>query len=369
MVDNGVDICETHRVTTGVRCMIMRGGSSKGAYFLRDDLPADPGERDNLLLRIMGSGDARQIDGMGGAHPLTSKVAIVGTGTNGADIDYLFLQLGVQDNTVSARQNCGNLLAGVGPFAVERGLVDVAADADDVTLAIFMQNTSSLATAEFVVANGMPVYTGGTAISGVPGLASTIRLTFDDIAGSSTGSLLPTGNARDSVAGVDCTLVDNGMPVVVLRADAVGTTGYESCADLEADLNLRNTLENIRFEASQLMNLGDVTTTTVPKLTLVAPPRAGGDISTRTFIPHRCHDAIGVLGAVSVATAALLPGSPASEVLTTSTRATVVLEHPTGTFETSIAVTSDETGITIESAGIVRTARKLMDGTVFARSY
>ncbi len=369
MVDNDVDICETHRVTTGVRCMIMRGGSSKGAYFLRDDLPADPRERDNLLLRIMGSGDARQIDGMGGAHPLTSKVAIVGTGTNGADIDYLFLQLGVEENVVSDRQNCGNLLAGVGPFAVERGLVEVAPDIDNVAFTIYMQNTASTATATFTTASGMPVYEGGTAISGVPGLASAVRLTFDDIAGSSTGSLLPTGNARDSVAGVDCTLVDNGMPVVVLRADAVGTTGYESCAALEANRTLRTTLENIRLQAGQLMNLGDVADTTVPKLTLVAPPRIGGDISTRTFIPHRCHDAIGVLGAVSVATAALLPGSPASEVLTSSASGTVMLEHPTGTFEASIVVRSDDTATTVESAGIVRTARKLMDGIVFARSY
>jgi len=171
-------------MTTGVRCMIMRGGSSKGAYFLRDDLPANPRERDDLLLRIMGSGDARQIDGVGGAHPLTSKVAIVGTGTNGADVDFLFLQLGVEENAVSDRQNCGNLLAGVGPFAVERGLIDVAADAENAVITIFMENTDSTATSTFPTTDGVPTYTGGTAISGVPGLASAVRLTFDGIAGS-----------------------------------------------------------------------------------------------------------------------------------------------------------------------------------------
>ncbi len=349
--------------------MVMRGGSSKGAYFLRDDLPADPQARDDLLLRIMGSPDARQIDGIGGAHPLTSKVAIVGSSSHGrADIDYLFLQIGVDESLVSDRQNCGNLLAGVAPFAVERGLVQ--AKDGQMSVAIHMVNTDSVATATFQIEQGQPQYNGLTAISAVPGTAAPIRLDFDDIAGGSSGALLPTGNMVDTVNGIECTLIDHGMPVVVMDAGSVGVTGYESCAELEANTALRDRLETIRLEAGPLMNLGDVATTTVPKLTMVAPPSSGGVLCTRTFIPHRCHDAIGVLGAVSVATAALLPGTPANTCATTDDSGSVVLEHPTGIFEAVVDIDIDDDGNpTVGRAGIVRTARKLMDGVVFPRSH
>jgi len=206
-------------------------------------------------------------------------------------------------------------------------------------------------------------------VSGVPGTAAPIRLDFENIAGSSCGALLPTSNTVDSIAGVDCTLVDNGMPVVVMRADAVGVTGYEACDELDANVELHNRLEEIRLKAGVLMNLGDVTETTVPKLTMVAAPRDGGDLCTRTFIPHRCHDAIGVLGAVSVATAALLPNSPANDVLESHHGDVIVLEHPTGTFDAAVEL-HDEDGVpVVERAGIVRTARKLMDGIVFPRAY
>ena len=353
----------------GVQCMMMRGGSSKGAYFRADDLPAEHSERDDLVRRIMGTPDARQIDGIGGAHPLTSKVAIVSRSARpDADVDYLFLQIGVEDAMVSDRQNCGNLLAGVAPFAIERGLVSVDSAASTTTLRIHMENTGSVATATVHVYDGMPVYSGTTAISGVPGAAAPIRLEFADIAGGTAGSLLPTGSARDRVSGVDCTLIDNGMPVVVLRADAAGITGYESCADLEANPSLLSFLEALHLEAGQLMGLGDVSAATVPKICLVAPPRAGGALSTRTFIPRRCHDAIGVLGAVSVATAALLPGSPSSEVMAPISGDSVILEHPTGLFEATIEISRCGGQVVVERAGIVRTARKLMDGVVYPRS-
>ncbi len=346
--------------------MLMRGGSSKGAFFVGADLPSDPAERDNLLLRIMGSPDERQIDGLGGAHPLTSKVAVVSTSDDPkVDVDYLFLQVAVDEELVTDRQNCGNMLAGVGPFAVERGLVDVDATATSAGLRIRMLNTGSIAVATFPTVAGMPIYEGSTAISGVPGTASEIRLDFEDIAGGTTGTILPTGNTTDVVDGVACTLIDNGMPVVVLRADAVGGTGYESCAELEANSSLRSKLEAIRLEAAQLMGLGDVSQSTIPKMTMVAAPRDGGDLCTRTFIPHRCHDAIGVLGAVSVATAALLPDTPANGLLIHGRPGVVSLEHPTGTFDAAVAVTSSGGDITVERAGIIRTARKLMDGTVF----
>lgn len=355
-----------YRDPAGVRCMIMRGGTSKGAYFLAQDLPAGADDRDHLLMAVMGTPDPRQVDGIGGAHPLTSKVAIVApSGRPDADVDYTFLQVGVDLATVSDRQNCGNLLAGVGPFAVERGLVTVDPDQHEASVRIHMTNTDSLATATFPVADRRPNYGGDTAISGVPGTAGPVRLDFADIAGGSCGALLPTGRPVETIAGVPCTLIDNGMPVVVMAAAAVGIEGYEDCATLEADAALRDRLDQIRLAAGPLMNLGDVAATTVPKLTLVAPPHPGANLSTRTFIPDRCHQAIGVLGAVSVATAALLPGTPAAEALVGGQDGVIRLEHPTGTFDAQIQVRFDADEPVVERSGIVRTARKLMDGTVY----
>ncbi len=355
--------------TSDIPCMIMRGGSSKGAYFLAADLPSDAAARDDLLRRIMGSPDPRQIDGIGGAHPLTSKVAIVGRCSDQrADIEYLFLQVGVDSDQVSDRQNCGNLLAGVGPFALERGLIE-SSDSDEVSVRVLMRNTDTVATARFLVADGLPVYAGDTSISGVPGTAAAIHLHFEDLGGGSCGAMLPTGNPADEIDGVPCTLVDNGMPVVVMRACDLGIRGDESCADLEANEQLRARLESIRLRAGPMMNLGDVLDTTVPKLTMVSEPTNGGHASTRTFIPHRCHEAIGVLGAVSVATAVLLPGSPVKGLGPEPTTETVRLEHPTGFFDAIVAVQPTADGsIEVQRAGIVRSARTLMDGIVFPRS-
>ncbi len=356
----------------GVRCMIMRGGTSKGAYFLAADLPADAAERDSLLLRLMGSPDPRQIDGLGGASPLTSKVAVVGPSApeSETDVDYLFLQVGVAEAMVTDRQNCGNLLAGVGPFALERELVERPVDGLDFVVRIRMVNTDSVALARFRTAGGLPIYGGGTAISGVPGTAAPIRLDFENPAGGSAGALLPTGNTVDRIDGIEVTLIDNGMPVVVMAAADLGIDGHEECPVLEADDELCRRLESIRSQAGPLMNLGDVTATSVPKLTLVSPPRSGGHLNTRTFIPHRCHDAIGVLGAVSVATAALLPESPAAQALGRPIDDVVTLEHPTGRFDAVVAVDVAPGGRpVVRRAGIIRTARKLMDGVVFPREY
>lgn len=352
----------------GTRCMVMRGGSSKGLYFVGSDLPADAAERDELLLAFMGSPDERQIDGMGGAHPLTSKVAVVAPCEHGAgEVDYLFLQLGVDRPLVTDRQNCGNILAGIGPFAIERGIVE--ASGDRARVRIHMLNTDSVAISDFPLADGLPLYSGDTSISGVPGTAAEISLEFEGIAGGGTGSLLPTGNTVDLVEGVRATLVDNGMPVVVMDSADLGITGYETCEDLEAREELRARLETIRLAAGTMMNLGDVSGTTVPKLTMVAAPKDGGDLSTRTFIPHRCHQAIGVLGAVSVATAALLPGSPAAALLEQRRDGIVSLEHPSGIFEAVVELAVDAGELVVSRAGIIRTARKLMDGYVFPRSY
>lgn len=343
----------------GVRCMWMRGGTSKGGYFLAEDLPA---ERDAFLLRVMGSPDARQIDGLGGANPLTSKVAVVKRSARpDADVDYLFLQVFVDRAIVTASQNCGNILAGIGPFAIERGLV--AAGDGETEVRIFMENTGQLATVRVRTPGSRVTYCGYARIDGVPGTAAPVPITFADTVGSSCGALLPTGNAVDVIEGVECTLIDNGMPCVVMRASDLGITGTEAPEILEADDDLRDRLEAIRLKAGPLMNLGDVASKSVPKMTMVSKPVAGGAISTRTFIPHKCHDAIGVLGAVSVATACLLRAGPAAEiaVVPDGDEKLISVEHPSG--EMSVIVTLR--GGQVTDAAVLRTARKLFDGRVF----
>jgi 4-oxalomesaconate tautomerase len=342
----------------------MRGGTSKGGYFLKEDLPADMAARDSLLLRVMGSPDPRQIDGMGGADPLTSKVAVVSRSEReGVDVDYLFLQVFVDQAIVTDAQNCGNILAGIGPFAIERGLVD--ARDNETPVAIFMENTGQIAVATVPTPGGRVTYAGGARIDGVPGTAAPVPLEFRDTAGSSCGALLPTGNGVDVIDGVACTLIDNGMPCVVLKAEDVGATGYEDRDTLDNAADLKARIEAIRLTAGPMMNLGDVTKKTVPKVMLVAPPKQGGAVTVRSFIPHRAHASIGVLGAVSVATACLVQGSPAAEVASVQggRRKILSIEHPTG--ETTCILETDEQGA-VASAAMLRTARKLMDGEVFA---
>ncbi len=343
--------------------MWMRGGTSKGGYFLKDDLPADPAQRDAFLLAVMGSPDPVQIDGMGGADPLTSKVAVVSRSERpGIDIDYLFLQVFVDQAIVTDAQNCGNILAGVGPFAIERGLV--AATGDETRVAIFMENTGQVAVATVQTPGGRVTYAGNAAIDGVPGTHAPIPTEFRDTAGSSCGALLPSGHAVDVVNGVPVTLIDNGMPCVVMKAEDVGITGYEDRDWLDANVELKARIEAIRLAVGETMNLGDVREKSVPKMMLVAPPRAGGAVCVRSFIPHRAHATIGVLGAVSVATACLIPGSPAAEVavIPEGSRKTLSVEHPTG--EMSCVLEVGEAGDVV-SAALLRTARKLMDGVVF----
>ncbi|MEO9633322.1 MAG: 4-oxalomesaconate tautomerase [Parasphingorhabdus sp.] len=349
---------------TSARVMWMRGGTSKGGYFLVDDVPSDRAERDAFLLRIMGSPDDRQIDGMGGADPLTSKVAIVKkSDRDGIDVDYLFLQVFVDQALVSDAQNCGNILAGVGPFAIERGLVTATAGQTKVT--IFMENTSQTAVATVDTPDDKPTYSGEARIDGVPGTAAPVPLEFRDTAGSSCGALLPTGNAVDVINDVRCTLIDNGMPCIVMKAEDIGATGYESREELDAAEELKSRIEAIRLAAGKRMNLGDVSEKSVPKMMLVAAPKNGGAITVRSFIPKRAHASVGVLAAVTVATACLIENSPAAEVanIPNGSRKTMSVEHPTG--ETTCVMEVDDAG-NVTSAAMLRTARKLMDGEVFA---
>lgn len=349
----------------GIACIMMRGGTSKGGYFLADDLPQDKGERDRLLLRIMGSPDPRQIDGIGGADPLTSKVAVVRKSERpGIDVDYLFLQVFVDQPLVSDSQNCGNILAGIGPFAIERGLV--APVEGETPVAIFMENTGQTTVARVRTKDGKPVYEGDARIDGVPNPASPIYLSFSDAAGSSCGALLPTGSALTEIDGVDCTLIDNGMPVVVMRAADFGLTGYETRAELETATEVKARIEKIRLQAGPLMNLGNVTEKSVPKMTLVAAPKNGGAIMTRSFIPHRVHASIGVFGGLSVATACLLPESPAYSLasLPEGREKMVAVEHASGQMEI-VMRTDDNQPHGLGESSIVSTSRKLFEGRVF----
>ncbi len=355
---------------TAIPATLMRGGTSKGLYFHAGDLPADPVVRDAVLLAAMGSPDVRQIDGVGGAHPLTSKVAVLSkSARDDADIDYLFLQVAVDKAEVSDSQNCGNILAGVGPWAIEQGLIPIAGDVTPVR--IYMVNTAGVAVAHVPTPNGAVEYEGDARIDGVPGTSAPIPIDFLDVAGASCGALFPTGRVRDVIEGVDVTCIDNGMPVVILRASDFGKTGAESPEALEADPALKARIEAIRLAAGLMMNLGDVTKKTVPKMTLVSPPVSGGAISTRTFIPHRVHDAIGVLGAVSVATACVAPGSVAAEVAVTEAGAAPIrleVEHPSGFFTLEMDVEPDGDSIKVNRSALLRTARKLMRGEVYVPS-
>lgn len=335
--------------------VIMRGGTSKGAYFLREDLPADEAERDALLLSVLGSPDPRQIDGIGGGHPLTSKVAVISRSDDPrADVDYLFLQVQVDRPRVSAEQPCGNILAGAGPFAIERGLVAAAEEITEVR--VRMLNTGALATVHVPVRDGRPVYAGDTVLSGVPGTAARIEVEFRDTAGSVASALLPTGRVLDDLDGVPATLIDNGMPVVLMTARSLGVTGYETPARLEADERLRHRVEQLRLLAGTLMGLGDVSAATVPKMCLIAPPSQGGTLCTRMFIPHRVHSSIGVLAAVTVGTAAAMPGSVAH----TSVEGTIRLEHPTGFSDVVVDLGTGR-------SAIVSTARLLLEGRAHPR--
>lgn len=344
-----------------IPCLQMRGGTSKGAYFLAADLPADEAQRDRVLLAAMGSPDPRQIDGIGGADPLTSKVAIVrASERDDADVDYLFAQVLVDEARVDYGQNCGNILASVGPFAIERGLVPVRGAVTPVR--IFMQNTGQIAVAQVPTPDGEVEYAGDTRIDGVPGSAAPLVVEFADVAGSSCGALLPTGNARDVFDGIEVTCIDNGMPVVLLRAEDLGRSGYESREELDADSELKARLESIRLQAGQRMNLGDVSQRNVPKMCLVSAPRHGGALNTRSFIPHRCHASIGVFGAVSAATACLVEGSVTQALAQAGSGEVrrLSVEHPSGEFSVEIRLREGQ----VAGCGLVRTARLLFDGQV-----
>jgi 4-oxalomesaconate tautomerase len=351
---------------TPVPFMQIRGGSSKGIYFLASDLPEDSSLRDRILLAIIGGGDPRQIDGLGGAHPLTSKIGIVSPSTrDDIDVDYLFVQAVVGEDRVDTTPNCGNILAGIGPFAIESGLVKTTGD--ETPVRVYMVNSGNRCELIVKTPGGMVDYQGNARIDGVPGTAAPLVCNYMDLAGSACGSLLPTGNVIDTVEGVEVTCIDNGMPVVVLRARDFNITGYESADALNNNEDLKAGLESIRLKLGPMMNLGDVTQKVVPKMSLITSPRENGNVCSRTFIPHVCHAAIGVLGAVSVASACIMPGSVADgiAIIPDGDHKELSVEHPSGEFSVSLDIDSSGEIPTVLKAGLLRTARLLSKGVTY----
>nr|WP_294506690.1 4-oxalomesaconate tautomerase [uncultured Rhodopila sp.] len=347
---------------TAIPCLFMRGGTSRGPFFKASDLPADTAARDKLLLAVMGSPDRRQIDGLGGAHPLTSKVGIVSRGSQpGVDLDFLFAQLQPDKDTVDTTPNCGNMLAAVVPFALETGLA--RPQGATTTLRVLTLNTDMQCDITVQTPDGHVAYEGDARIDGVPGTSAPIKIAFLDTAGSVAPGLLPTGNVRDVIDGIDVTCIDNGMPLVIFKAGDVARTGYESVAELNADTDLKARIERLRIACGHAMKLGDVTAKNYPKMTLIAAPRGGASICTRSFIPHVCHDAIGVLAAVTVATACVLDGSVTRgiAVVPDGYVKTVSVEHPTGEFSVELELDPDNPQF-VTRAALLRTARLLMRG-------
>ncbi|MEL5879158.1 4-oxalomesaconate tautomerase [Cereibacter sphaeroides] len=354
-----------------IPCVLMRGGTSRGPFFLASDLPADRAERDRLLISAMGSGHPLQIDGIGGGNPLTSKVAIVGPSARAdADVDYLFAQVNVERALVDTAPNCGNMLAAVGPFAIEQGLVQAT---DPVTrLTIYNVNTGKRIEATVQTPGGVVTYEGDTAIAGVPGTAAPVKMAFLDAAGSKTGKLLPSGAALDRIEGVEVTLFDMAVAAVLADAGSFGKTGHEAPAELDADRAFMERLDRLRRECGQRMGLGDVSQMVIPKPILLAAPSPGASITARYFMPHSCHTAVAITGAVCIASACCTPGTVAHRLARlpepdAEGRRMLVIEHPSG--RTPVEIEQDpETG-RIGRAMVIRTARRLFDGNVHVRDH
>lgn len=350
--------------------LFIRGGTSRGLYFLKQDLPEEIALRDKVLLAAMGSPDEMQIDGVGGATSLTSKVAILSPSTHPwADIDYLFAQVKISQAKVDVEPSCGNILAGVAPAALEMGLVKAVNG--QTTVKIHAVNTGSLIEAIVQTPGGYIDYQGNTKIDGVPGTAAPIQLNFMDVVGSKTGKLLPTGQLREEIEGVEVTCIDVAMPMVIARAEDFGKTGYETKAELDADTAFFNRIEAIRRIAGLRMGLSNVANSVIPKFAILAPPRYGGNVTSRYFVPDICHATHAVLGGICVGCCAVLKGSIAEgiAIVTGAQRETIVIEHPLGKIEVVLVTSCQGSDITVERAGVVRTARLLFSGNIHVPAY
>lgn len=348
--------------------MHFRGGSSKGLFFLKKDLPEDETLRNQYLISaIEGTtlGDSRQIDGLGGGSSLSSKIAIVSPSTiPEADLDYFFVQVQMGKGKVSTLQTCGNMLAGVLPFAIESGIIK--ASTPTTSARINMVNTGGICEVLVQTPEYQVQYEGSTKIDGVVGTSAPIICNYLDTIGATCGALLPTGNSIDVFHDIEATCIDNGMPVVIMRASDFGLSGYENILELEENSALKQKIEAIRLIAGQKMQLGDVSQQTIPKMCLIAAPIQGGVVHTRMFIPHVVHEAIGVLAAVSVATACILPDSITTKIANFSADSALFsIEHPSGEFTVNLDYLIKNQEVIIQSSGVVRTARLISKGEVY----
>jgi 4-oxalomesaconate tautomerase len=354
------------RRLTGIPCLFMRGGTSRGPYFNANDLPIDPAERDKTLLQVMGSPDIRQIDGLGGADPLTSKVAIVSKSDQaGIDVNYLFAQVGIENGVVDTNPSCGNMLAGIGPYAIETGIVP-AADGE-TKVSIYNVNTQSMIEAVIQTPGGKVNYQGNAKIDGVPGTSAPIFLNFTDVCGSKTSGMLPTGKPIEKINGIDASCVDVAMPMVLFRAADLGISGYEDRDEIANNSQLFREMEPLRLEAGLRMGLGDVKESVIPKIGLLAEPREGGDICSRYFMPWKLHAAHAVTGGICVASAASVPGTVAFELSKKSgaNPRDFKIEHPSGQIDVRLEMAGEGDTLTVAKAGLLRTARLIMRGEVF----
>jgi len=348
--------------------MHFRGGSSKGLFFLKKDLPEDENLRNQYLIAaIEGTtqGDSRQIDGLGGGSSLSSKIAIVSPSSiPEADLDYFFVQVQIGKGKVSTLQTCGNMLAGVLPFAIESGIFK--ANSPTTSARINMVNTGGICEVVVQTPDYQVQYNGNTKIDGVVGTSAPIICNYLETVGATCGALLPTGNSIDTILDIETTCIDNGMPVVIMRASDLGLNGYESISELEQNESLKQKIETIRLIAGEKMQLGDVSQQTIPKMCLIAPPIQGGVVHTRMFIPHVVHEAIGVLAAVSVATACILPESITKNIAHfTENSSFFSIEHPTGEFTVNLEYSTNNQDVVIKSSGVIRTARLISRGEVY----
>ncbi|MBU8545707.1 MULTISPECIES: 4-oxalomesaconate tautomerase [Roseomonadaceae] len=356
---------------TAIRCTFMRGGTSRGPYFHRGDLPESREDAGRVLLAVMGSPDARQINGLGGATTLTSKTVMVSKAAPGEaqQVDYLFAQVSVDKDFVDWGPTCGNMLAGIGPFAIEEGLVP--AEDGETKVLIRAVNTGALIEAVVQTPGGRVTYDGDAAIAGVPGTAAPIVLNFADAVGGATGKLMPTGHALDHIEGVDVTCLDVAMPVVIARARDLGKTARESAKELDADKDFMARIERIRRAAGLAMGMGDVAGKVMPKFAMVGEPAGGQGVAARYFTPLATHEAMAVTGGICIASACKLPGTVAAgiAVVNAEAREMVTLEHPTGVMEAVITTgTAEDGSATILGGGTLRTARRIMKGEVYVPS-
>ena len=350
---------------TRIPASLYRGGTSKGPLILASDLPADRKTLDAVLLTAMGSPHKRQIDGIGGAETLTSKIAVVSKSSRpGHDVDYLFVQVNPESDVVDYSSNCGNMLSAVGPFAIEMGLV--AATDPETRVVVFNINTNSTIEVILQTPGGEVTYDGDAAIAGVPGTAVAVKENFAGTVGSKTGKLLPTGNVSEEIDGVEVTCIDVAVPMVIVSAAALGKTGYESKAELDPDAQLIARLEKIRIEAGKRMGLGDCSKLVIPKPVLVAAPRAGGTIASRDFVPFNCHATSSVTGSMALAAACLMPGTVANQLakLKGAGRQIVGIEHPGGTLEVELLARQVGGKFEMQEANLLRTCRKLFEGQI-----